>query len=245
MNNEIGFSTIWKVFLNSWKKILIITLVAMLLMGLFTQFVIKKEYSSSATFYVINVSPDNNYVTTSLIEVIEHLSNDYIQIIKSDILLKPVSEALVRDHGLHYSPAQIKAMIGTAVTPETSIFSIKITNEDKDHAYLIAETIAKEAPRVIREFTSLGTAVQEDGKFEEEEIVMLEKIRVLNEPKRPTTHESPNLVLNVLLAAIGAAGLSYVAFFMLSFFNTVISSEDDIKELTSKYPVLGSIPRWE
>jgi hypothetical protein len=44
------------------------------------------------------MATDSEYVTTSLMQVIEHLSNDYIQIIKSEVMLNPLCEHLKSEH---------------------------------------------------------------------------------------------------------------------------------------------------
>lgn len=246
MNNEISLSKLWRVFVNSWKKILIVVLAAMLIMGLLTHFVINKKYSSSVSFYVINVAPDSDYVTTSLMQVVEHLANDYIQIIKSDRLLVPVSEQLKEEHGIDRTPEQIRAAISTSVTPDSSTFSLKISGTDKDEVFAIAQTISENAPKIVREFTSLGNIIVEDSEgnmqIAQEEV---EKIRVLNQPKLAKTHDSPSMMINISLAALAAAVVSYAVCFAMSFLKAVVTTEEDFAEISKKYPILGSIPRWD
>ena len=94
MNKEISLLTLWEVLLQAWKKMLIFALIAMLAMALFTQFAITKKYSSSIEFYVVNKAPNADYTTASIVSVAEHLANDYVKIIKSDAVMKTVSEEL-------------------------------------------------------------------------------------------------------------------------------------------------------
>lgn len=265
MKSEINVSMFWRVFARSWKKIVALVIVAMLLMGLYTNFLMNKKYSSSVTFYVINVSADYDYVTASLMTVIEHLSKDYIQIISSEMLMSPLSEILRNEYGIEYSPDQIKSMISTSVTADTSTFSLKVTNADPNHAYIIAQLIANEAPRVVKNFTDhsyveeeIEEEVQEPtvegeegtGEAQQPEVIepkepKLEKIRVLNSPRLDGTPDSPNLISNMVVAGFVVAVVAYAAYFMKDLFNTVISTEEDIAEITVKYPILGSLPRWE
>ena len=237
---------LWKVFVNSLAKIIIFALIAMLLMGLVTNYVLEEEFSSSVMFYVINISPENDYVTTSLMQVIEHLSNDYIQIIESEVMLSPLCEILINDYGIQYTPKEIRSMISSSVTTDASTFTLKITNTDKNHAYVIAQLIANEAPEIIRTFTSVTTVVVGDDNEEAIEPVMdLEKVRVLNNPTLDTEPDSPHLYVNLFLAGLGTAAVVYLICFIRFFFNTVISTEEDIADITDKYPLLGNIPRWE
>ena len=251
MNNEISLSVLWKVFVKAWKAIVIFMLIAMLLMGVFTDLFISKKYSSSVAFYVINVAEENNYVTTSLMSVVEHLSNDYVQIIKSEKMLSPLSGQLKAEYDIEYTPDQLRQMMSTSVTANTSTFTLKITNTDKNHAYIIAKLIAEEAPDVIREFTSVNRIV-EGVENEEEQVETeietepeVEKVRVLNHPVVDRKADSPNLLVNVAVAGMLAAVAVYALYFIKSFLNTTITSEEDFADLTEKYPLLGNMPRWE
>ena len=170
MKNEISFAALWKVFAKSWKIILILVITAMLVMGLVTNYVMDKKYSSSVTFYVINVAHDTEYVTTSLMQVIEHLANDYIQIIGSDIMLEPLCDILVNEYSIEYTPDQIRSMIKTSVKSDSSTFTVKITNTDKNHAYVITQLIANEAPAVVKAFTSTNPTTDNDEAEENENV---------------------------------------------------------------------------
>ena len=238
---------LWRVFVNSLAKIIIFVIIAMLLMGLCTNFLMEERFSSAITFYVINVAPDSDYVTTSLMQVVEHLSNDYIQILGSEVMLSPLCQMLEEEYSIYYTPDQIKSMMKSSVTSDASTFTLRITNTDKNHAYIIAQIIANEAPKIIRTFTSVTPNIEgEDGSgYEVEPVMELEKVRVLNNPDIDTSPDSPNLSMNLILTGLATAFVVYLICFIRYFFNTVISTEEDIAELVTKYPVLGNIPRWE
>ena len=70
-------------------------------------------------------------------------------------------------------------------------------------------------------------------------------MRVLNTPKLAATYDSPNLTVNLLIASAAAAVLVYAVFLLKHMFNTVVSTEEDIKNITDKYPIIGIIPKWE
>ena len=243
MKNEISLSILWRVFTRAWAIMLVFVIIAMLVAGLVTNYMMEKKYSSSVTFYVINVSPDSDYVTTSLMQVIEHLSNDYIQIIKSEVMLNPLCEFLKSEHNVEYTPVQIRKMISTSITTGSSTFSLKITNTSAEHAYIIADYIAKEAPGIVKQYTDINsTPLLSDEK---ETTSAIEKMRVLNNPKLAATYDSPNLTVNLLIAATAAAVIVYALSLLKYMFNTVVSTEEDIKNITDKYPIIGIIPKWE
>jgi capsular polysaccharide biosynthesis protein len=48
-----------------------------------------------------------------------------------------------------------------------------------------------------------------------------------------------------MLAGVAAVAVVYIIALIKSMFSRTIQSEDDIKELTAKYPLLSSVPVWE
>ena len=244
MKNEITLSMLWKVFTKAWTAMLVFVIVAMLIAGLITNYLMVKKYSSSVTFYVINVSPDSDYVTTSLTQVIGHLSNDYIQIIKSEVMLAPLCEILENEYNIEYTPNEIRKMISTSINTGSSTFSLKVTNPHTNHAYVIAQLIANEAPAIVKEYTSISSFI-DSPDYEEDSTGKIEKMRVLDNPKLDIEPDSPNLLLNLAVSAVATAVVVYAIFLLTFMFNTIISSEEDIKQITEKYPVIGTIPRWE
>ncbi len=245
MNNEITFSMLWLVLKKSWIKIIIIAVVAILLMGLFSHYVIKKEYSSSITFYVINANTSADYTQTSLLAASTQLSNDYIRIIQSDEMLNALTADIKEEHGLEYTPNGIRGMISSKVEPDSSMFEIKITSQNKEHAYIIAEYICENAPEVLQRVTKPWMF---EGKTAEElaaqEKDTTECVSIINYPHEALTHDSPNVAKNAILAGAAAAILTYAVCFLFVLFDTIVKNEDDIKEFTEKYPLIGIIPSW-
>ena len=252
MNREISVATMWQVFKNCWKVIIIITVVAMLIMGLVTNFMIKKVYSSSVRFYVINTNGQQDFEQTALVTVKEQLSKEYIQIIFSDVVLIPIAQELktneaYKDYGFDYTAAQIKSMLSASTLTDIGIFDIKVKNNNSDHAYIIAKAIAEKAPSIVKEVKKPWTTDAENisGTTSTElQKEFAECISVLNHPKKAISHDSPSLVKNVALAAIIAAVATYAVFFLIAMLDTGIKTEDDVKKITNKYPIIGVIPTW-
>lgn len=249
MNREISFATMWQVLKNGWKMILIITLVAMLIMGLITGLVLKKEYSSSIRFYVINVNTTQDFEQSALVTVKEQLSKEYIQIILSDVMINPLAEKLKTEYGLDYTPNQIKKMISASTLTDIGMFDIKISNNDKEHAYIIAKAMSEMAPAIVKNVKKPWIAEMQEGSDNassdiQEQKEYAECISVLNHPKKATTHDSPSLVTNVALAAMVAAIAAYAIYFVIALMDTVIKTEDDLKKIAKKYPIIGVIPSW-
>lgn len=247
MNKEISLATLWQVLKNAWKLILIITLIVMLVAGLYTTFGIKKKYSSSVTFYVINTSSNSEYTTSALLQATEQLSNDYIELILSDLMIEPLVEDLNAEHGWHYSAGNIRSMISASIVSDTSMFQVRVTNTNKDHAYIIAQYIYDNAPEKVRDIVKpwivVDDGAQTDNEAPKRETVT-ECITAINRPYVAKTHDSPNLLKNIAISGVISALVVYIIFLFRSFFNTVVKTEDDIKPITDKYPLIGRIPTW-
>lgn len=72
----------------------------------------------------------------------------------------------------------------------------------------------------------------------------LECIAVLKSPVEAKTHDSPNLVVNTLIAGVGAAIISYAFFLIMMSLASTIVTEDDLKNMIKK-PIMSAIPHWE
>ena len=227
--------------------------------GALVQFVIPKKYASTVEFYVLNTSTTSEYTTTALLSAAEYLSNDYIKIINSDIMIENIDEYLAvpeRGYG-DVTEAEIRGMISSSTSTESSTFTITVTaTEDKVLAMYIAEAITKFAPEIIKDVTRpsytsnlFKQVVSKDEAGKEETTYVkineadLECVKIIREPHLATTHVSPNVVTYTAIAAILAAALSYVFFLILKLADTTIRSEENAKDLVDE-TIIGDIPNW-
>ena len=238
---EINVSVIWTVFKKCFIKMLVIAILAAILMGVVTEFAIRKKYSSSITFYVVN-NTKTDYISSSYLAATEQLANDYIDIIRSDVMTIPLSERLEEEFDLYYTPAALKAKMLTSTKPDSSIFNLKISDVDKDIAYTIAFCIAEMAPEVIKDVVK-DWSVEIDDKTETTKEAS-ECVKILDKPKVATKHDSPILTRNVLIASALSAVFVYAIYFLIFLNDTVLKTEEDIKKYTNKYPLIGVIPSW-
>ncbi|MBO5938318.1 MAG: polysaccharide biosynthesis tyrosine autokinase [Clostridia bacterium] len=76
-----------------------------------------------------------------------------------------------------------------------------------------------------------------------ESMSRLECIAVLTPPVEATTHDSPNLTVNTLLAGLFAAVFSYSFFLIISYVISTLVTENDVKSVT-KMPLMAAVPHW-
>lgn len=241
MNKEISMGFCLAIFKKALLVMLVAVIVASLLAGLFTEFFIQKKYSSSVTFYVIN-SSGADYTSSSVVAALEELTANYMELIKTDKIVAPVAKKLADEHGINYTPDQIKGMISTSAVNDTAMIVLKVVHTDREVAFKIAELFSTEAPALVTEIEKeelINNGVDIDtGKS------VTDCIKAVNYPRMAESHDSPSLFRNVLLAAIVAAIAVYVIYFVIALLDNTIKSEDEIKEYFAEYPLLASIPSW-
>lgn len=270
--NEISMNSLIKIFKKAWWKILIVTLVVMILAATFTHLLIPKKYSSSIKFYVINSNADYDYTSSTVISAVTYLINDYISIIKSDLVLDKVIDELKAD-GINLKKGEILSMISTSIAEETSVFTMTFTSTDSLLAYEVASAIAEIAPQAV---TSVAKSDENTNRVLAEKILfVIEKLgldkedpitsthvesilslyavglseqsncmEVLTPPVKDTVHDSPNLVTYTLLSGVLAAVATYLFFLIGSVLNQRVVTEEDVKRMIGR-PLMGTIPHWE
>ncbi len=257
MTKEISISLLLKVLKSAWWKILIITVAVAIAAAAFTTFFIPKKYSSSIEFYVINTSVSNEYTTEALLDATTKLSKDYIEIIKSDKMMKAVVEYLKSGDGRNQytdnriTPEYIRSMISASAVSDKSFFTVTVTSTDKDFAYDVASAIQVLAPGIVKstaKFSDTSNLFYKDDNNEYKPIkdseYDIQCISVNRECRLPSAPSSPNVVSNTMIATVAAAVISYALFFVIKLFDTVIHGEESAKALVD-LPIIGKVPAWE
>lgn len=249
MSNEINLGYLWKVFRSAWWKIVIIAVVfAIAAAGL--TFLIPEKYSSSTSFYINNASSTTEYTTSSLLSAVEYLANDYVEIILSDKMIDSILADIRQKTYEEIDPSTLTAknlrnMISSKTSANTSIFNITVTCTDRAMAKDICQYIEKHAPAIIKEIARPATEVNiyyKDGEHYYPYENQLECVSVVRSAT-DAVHVSPSLIVNTVIGGFVGALLAYALFFLRKFFDTVIRSANDVKELIDK-PILADIPDW-
>lgn len=222
---EIDLGKIFYKMHNKFIYIIIFTIVAAIVSGLITHFCVKPRYSATTKMYVYSntdrISTDSTITSTEL-TASQDLVNTYIYILKSDTVL----EAVIKDLDLNISPSALRSGISAQQADKTVAFEVTVTASGPKTAAKIANSIAKIAPKEIVRVVKAGG------------------VEIIDYAKVPTKPSSPNLSLNITIAALAAMFISFVAFFLYELFDTTITSERDIIG-EFDIPILGTVPNLE
>lgn len=219
---EIDLGKIFYKMRDKFIYIIIITIIAAIASGLITHFAIKPKYSATTTMYVYSntdrISTDSTITSTEL-TASQDLVNTYIYILKSDTVL----EAVIKDLNLNVSTSALKNAISASQADKTVAFEVTVTARSPKMAAKVANSIAKIAPKEIVRVVKAGG------------------VEIIDYAKIPTKPSSPNLSLNVTVAALAGFFISFIAFFLYELFDTTITSERDLAG-EFDIPVLGTVP---
>ncbi len=258
MTHEISISVLLKVLKAAWWKILIFTVVIALIAAAVTTFVIPKKYSSSVTFFIINTSTTYEYTNTTLLDAATQLANDYIEIIKSDKMLREILKDLKAEGYVGVNESNIRSMISSQTSKDVSTFTITATSTNSALSHSIAKSIEENAPKIVKSITrpsyksnlylftdknndNRPSSIDEFTAMSEDD---LECIKAIRTPTLSDVPVSPDLTSNTLLAAVAAFVISYALFLVIKLFDTVIHGEESAKTLVG-LPIIAKIPTWE
>lgn len=219
---EIDFGKIFYKMRNKFIFIVIITIIAAILSGLYTHFIVKPVYSATVKMYVYSntdrIASDST-ITTNELTASQDLVNTYIYILESDTVLS----AVIDDLNLNCSTNALRGAIVASQAKNTVAFEVSVSAHSPKTAAKIANSIAKIAPREIVRVVKAGG------------------VEIIDYAKVPTKPSSPNLGKNVFIATAVAFLVSFMAFFVFEMFDTTVTSAKDL-EGEFDIPILGTVP---
>ncbi len=241
---EIDLKFFVTVLGKCWIFLLLAAVVVGLAAGVYTSFFIPKKYSSTVKMYVdpnaqSSAGSLNNSTADALAEtyppVLRHSDEFAQRVALAMAKLQRDGEPMFpqwtyRNVGTETAPihvadnwSRVRGMMSTGIM-DTKIFYITISSTDPEEAYEMAKIAAEIAPEVLNGTVQIGIA------------------KVIGQPMLDTVEDSPNLSRNIILAALVAVVLVYVAFFLRDLFDTTVYAVEDL--LRFELPVLGAVPTF-
>lgn len=206
-----------------WLLIISITVMAVVVTGILSFFVIKPTYQSKTTI-IIGKAPDqsnsNGQSNSGDIYMYQKLMKTYAAIAKSELIAQKASDNLGK-------PEMVKIIQDNlTVTPQadTQILELKYTSKDKEEAQKVLNIIA-------------DTFIEESqSKYPTDNIKVLDKAKVPESPIKPKK------ALNVAIAFFIGLMASIGMVFLLEYMDGTIKNEDDVEKYL-KLPIIGLIPK--
>ncbi|MBM6860094.1 capsular biosynthesis protein [Clostridium saudiense] len=215
----ISIEEIFEALKKRWKMIALITILATVVSGVLSFFVINPVYEASTKVFIGKEENSEEGYNSSDIQMYQKLLKTYAQAIKTRDLL----DAAIKE--TKYDLKVEKVSSGLTVTPvtDTQILEIKYQSLDPKEAEVILKSISNEFIKISKELVPNGN------------------VRVIETVEMPENPISPNKAMNIAIAFLLGLMVSVGLVFLLEYMDNTYKTKEQLeKEL--EIPVLGIIP---
>ncbi|SDX99477.1 YveK family protein [Eubacterium barkeri] len=223
MEEEISLHEILDLLRDNWKFIVGLTVVAVLITGIFTVFFIAPKYSSSTTLIVgkpQGYSETGSSATYNDVLTNQKLVGTYSEIAKSESIMSKVASNL----HLTYTDKQLAGMVEVTTVNDTELIEITVTSTDPQEA----ANIANETATVFMDNIA--------------GLMKINNLQIVDAAKADNKPVSPNLKLNLAIAFLLGVVISVFSVFIKEMLNTTVKSVEELKNLVGDIPIVAVIP---
>ena len=151
----------------------------------------------------------------------ERLVQTYINILRSDLDLEQVQEAL----GGRFSLGQIKSMVSATQVSNSEMFIVTVTHTD---------------PQTAADVANIASETAIDASME---LIRGTNANILDMAKVPQSRSGPDYRKNALIGAACGTALAVGIIALMVFLDVRIKDEEDLSVMF-EYPVLGRVPEF-
>jgi len=221
VEETISLQDILNVIRKRLVHIVSITVIAALIAGVISFFVMTPIYQSSTQILVNKQATEQQQsIQSQDIQTNLQLINTYNVIIKSPAILSKVIEIL----DLNLTPSQLSDKITVASQNDSQVVNISVQDEKPAIAVEIANTTAEVFEQEIPVLMSVDN-------------VNILSPAVLSEDPTPV---KPNKMLNIVIGAVVGLVIGVGLVFLLEYLDTSIKTEQDVEELLH-LPIIGLV----
>ena len=229
---EMDLRIFWGILLKNIRVIVLISVALALILAVSTELLTEDSYSSKCTMYVMNItkySADNTTgISSAGLDASQRMVNEYIQMLKSETVLRDVQKELVQKNSKYssVSVSAIKGSLSMTALNDTAMLQITATTGNKDLSKDICDALQKCAPDHVKRMM-LGIGHVEPVDYAKEGSL-----------RKPDTVR--NGVLGAILGFVISCGLSVVMYLM----DNTVKDERDLKA-RFEVNVLGVVPSFD
>ncbi|MGG1486491.1 Wzz/FepE/Etk N-terminal domain-containing protein [Peribacillus castrilensis] len=221
MEETISIKDIFKTLKKRWKLIMLLTLIAALISGTISYFLLTPVYQSSTQILVNQKQSENQLDSTQIRSNIDMI-NTYSVIIKSPAILEKVIDELA----LEQSVDQLSQKITINSQENSQVFSLTVQDSNATKAVELANTVSETFQKEIKDIMNVDN------------VSVLAKAEIKKNPSPVKPDPLMNIAIAVVVGLMAGIGLA----FLLEYMDNTIKDEDDIERLLD-LPLLGSIQK--
>ncbi|MFI8493286.1 YveK family protein [Peribacillus butanolivorans] len=221
MEETISIKDIFQTLKKRWKLIMLLTLIAALISGTISYFLLTPVYQSS-TQILVNQKQSENQLDSNQIRSNIDMINTYSVIIKSPAIL----EKVIDDLDLPQSVDQLSQKITINSQENSQVFSLTVQDSNPSKAVEIANAVSGTFQKEIKDIMNVDN------------VSILAKAEVKENPTPVKPSPLFNIAIAVVVGLMAGIGLA----FLLEYMDNTIKDEKDIETLLD-LPLLGSIQK--
>ena len=215
----ISLGEILEVLKKRWKMILIITLLATLVSGLVSFFLISPKYEASTKLFIGKEAGAEKGYDQSEIAMYQKLMKTYSEAIKTrDLVGRAIKSA-----NSNLTEDEVLEKLTVVTVADTQILQIKINDKNPNMAATMVQAITNE-------FVTTSKVLVPNGN-----------IKVIESVKVPETPVSPNKKMNMEIAFLLGLMVGVGLAFILEFLDNTFKTKEEL-EIELDIPVIGTIP---
>ena len=216
----ISISEIFEALKKRWILIVSITLVATLISGVLSFFVIKPTYETSTKVFIGKEESNQEGYNTNDIQMYQKLLQTYAETIKTN---EVVQAAINSTNNTDLTVPAVKGALTVTPVSDTQILQIKYQNKSPEVAKEILESITNEFVILAKELVPNGN------------------VRVIEAVQLPENPVAPNKTMNIAIAFLLGLMVSVGLVFLLEYLDNTFKTKENL-ERELNIPVLGLIP---
>lgn len=220
MNESLDLKGYFNIFKKRSWIVASLTLIAILISGIYSFFIATPIYQAELTFMVNFSLNENSQITTNDMEYGATLVNTYKPIISSSKVTKTIKDNL--DLKISQETIGKSIKINSISGP---VMKVTVQNSNPS----IAKDIANEVPEVF------------GGELKR--IAKVDGIEVIDYAKDPKSPISPNKTSNIIKAVIVAIVIGIFIIFLLDYLDNKVKTQKDIEQIL-QIPVIGVVPEF-
>lgn len=202
-----------------WLMILSITLIATIISGVLSFFVIKPQYEASTKVFIGKDEGENQSYSQNDVLMYQKLMKTYSEAIKTKDL---ISKSL-KGTNIKLEPSNVLSNLTVETVADTQILKIKYKSNDPKEAKSVIDGVAKEFIKTSKELVPNGN------------------IKIIEEVELPQNPVSPNKKMNIAIAFLLGLMIGVGLTFLLEFLDNTYKNKEQL-ERELDIPVIGSIP---
>ncbi|GAA0077131.1 Wzz/FepE/Etk N-terminal domain-containing protein [Clostridium sp. CTA-5] len=220
-NEEIiKIEDIVNILMKRWKMIILITIIATLLSGIISFFVIAPKYEASTKVFIGKENTQDQNYNNNDVQMYQKLLKTYAEVITTNDLVK---SALSSNININISSEDVLKSLTVTPRADTQILEIKYISKDKELSKNVVDSITTEFIKSSKELIPNGN------------------VKIIESVKMPDKAVSPNKTMNIAIAFLLGLMVSVGLAFLLEFMNNTFKNKEQLEQLVG-LPVLGAIP---